>query len=543
MFTKNSFNGKADPVADAIKAIAEADYALKVEALKGDQTKLDKNKNNKLDADDFKIIRGEKKTVKEEEKPRSAGTVFDKDVAKTFQKKEKGEGTGHEAKELKTGTQYTKKAPKEKEETNESFATFKDKLKSGAKKVLAKVGGGSDEDQLKRLQKNMGATGSQVNGKKSMAKYNEEVELDEDFDLDEIDPALVEEFMQTEEFEQLDELSKGALASYVKKASHDVAHKGAMTRQHTNDSTAAKMAGNYYGAKTSMDKADKTFGKSWKRREGMAKAVDRLAKEEVEEISELKKSTLASYVKKASTDLRDTGIDAGFSAHARYVAKSDKQYKKHGDAEKKSKDIAYKREAGIHKATDRLAKEEVEQIEELSKDTLRSYERKASTDAVDNMVKGKTFMDIADRIKARKPSAVGKDLIKRAEKEQGKAQHKVNKRVAGMVKATSRLKEEAEELSELSKETLKSYQDKAVKTPPSKNGNWVNRISGIARSAEKLKKEEVEQVEERELTPAETAEKEKNVKGMKKNIAGFRERYGSRAKEVMYATATKQAKD
>ena len=177
MFTKNSFNGKADPVADAIKAIAEADYALKMEALKGDQTKLDKNKNNKLDADDFKIIRGEKKkTVKEEdEKPRSAGSVFDKDVAKSFTKK-KGEGTGHEAKETKTGTQYTKKAPKDSEETNESFSSFKDKLKSGVKKVLDKAGGGSDEKQLKRLQKNMGAKPEQQTGKKSMAKYNEEVE-------------------------------------------------------------------------------------------------------------------------------------------------------------------------------------------------------------------------------------------------------------------------------------------------------------------------------------------------------------------------------
>ena len=31
-----------------------------------------------------------------------------------------------------------------------------------------------------------------------------------------------------------------------------------------------------------------------------------------------------------------------------------------------------------------------------------------------------------------------------------------------------------------------------MKTPPSKNGSWVNRIAGVARSAEKLKKEEVE---------------------------------------------------
>jgi hypothetical protein len=55
-------------------------------------------------------------------------------------------------------------------------------------------------------------------------------------------------------------------------------------------------------------------------------------------------------------------------------------------------------------------------------------------------------------------------------------------------------------------------------------------------------KEEAEQVDERTLTKGETAEKERIVKGMKKSLAGFKSRYGERAKEVMYATATKQAK-
>jgi hypothetical protein len=57
-----------------------------------------------------------------------------------------------------------------------------------------------------------------------------------------------------------------------------------------------------------------------------------------------------------------------------------------------------------------------------------------------------------------------------------------------------------------------------------------------------LKKEEVEQVEERTLTKGETAEKERIVKGMKKSLAGFKARYGEKAKSVMYATATKAAK-
>ena len=61
-------------------------------------------------------------------------------------------------------------------------------------------------------------------------------------------------------------------------------------------------------------------------------------------------------------------------------------------------------------------------------------------------------------------------------------------------------------------------------------------------SVQSVQQEEVEQVEERTLTPGETKKKEEIVKSMKKGLAGFKERYGERAKSVMYATATKQAK-
>jgi hypothetical protein len=49
-------------------------------------------------------------------------------------------------------------------------------------------------------------------------------------------------------------------------------------------------------------------------------------------------------------------------------------------------------------------------------------------------------------------------------------------------------------------------------------------------------------IEERTLTAVETDKKENIVKSMKKGMSGFKERYGDRAKSVMYATATKQAK-
>lgn len=56
-------------------------------------------------------------------------------------------------------------------------------------------------------------------------------------------------------------------------------------------------------------------------------------------------------------------------------------------------------------------------------------------------------------------------------------------------------------------------------------------------------KEDVEQIDERTLSEPETQEKERIVKGMKKKLSSFKDRYGDRAKSVMYATATKLAKE
>jgi len=50
------------------------------------------------------------------------------------------------------------------------------------------------------------------------------------------------------------------------------------------------------------------------------------------------------------------------------------------------------------------------------------------------------------------------------------------------------------------------------------------------------------ELDERSLTKDEAEKKEDYVKGMKKKLSGFKDRYGDRAKEVMYATATSMAK-
>jgi hypothetical protein len=68
------------------------------------------------------------------------------------------------------------------------------------------------------------------------------------------------------------------------------------------------------------------------------------------------------------------------------------------------------------------------------------------------------------------------------------------------------------------------------------------KVAGAILAKIRAKHESVE-IDERTLTSGETEKKEKYVKSMKKGLAGFKARYGSRAKDVMYATATKMAKE
>ena len=65
-----------------------------------------------------------------------------------------------------------------------------------------------------------------------------------------------------------------------------------------------------------------------------------------------------------------------------------------------------------------------------------------------------------------------------------------------------------------------------------------DRITALERRIDALE----EMLSERELSKPEEKEKERLVKGMKKNTSDFKKRYGKDAKAVMYATATKNAK-
>ena len=156
----------------------------------------------------------------------------------------------------------------------------------------------------------------------------------------------------TEEVEQIDELSKKTLGSYVKKATGD-----AVTKAYKAGDVRDKDSG-------------KNYMKALGRQIGISKATTKLAKEEVEELDEISKKTLGSYVKKASYDAASNAAKFG----------ANEPDKKGGSAFVK----AHNRLRGITKATDRLTKEEVEQLDELSPNTLHSYIKKAAGNMAGN---------------------------------------------------------------------------------------------------------------------------------------------------------------
>lgn len=105
-----------------LKSVAEAvKNVLQQEALKGQQHKIDKNKNNKIDAHDFKILRGEKAPMKEGNNP------FDVKNYKSQLPTKPGEKAGFDSKKISTGTVYTRKPVKDEKPLKEEDAYSKDR--------------------------------------------------------------------------------------------------------------------------------------------------------------------------------------------------------------------------------------------------------------------------------------------------------------------------------------------------------------------------------------------------------------------------------
>jgi hypothetical protein len=130
--------------------------------------------------------------------------------------------------------------------------------------------------------------------------------------------------------------------------------------------------------------------------------------EEVEQIYELKKSTLGSYINKAANQVRaKTGIAASFETSG--SRKRDPENKAaYMDLAKDFRQGAKKRLGGIEKATAKLAKEEVEQVTE-AEGTLAVTPKEKELAAHHG---DKTKITYGDVLKARLKSAAAKAMNK-----------------------------------------------------------------------------------------------------------------------------------
>ncbi len=114
-----------------------------------------------------------------------------------------------------------------------------------------------------------------------------------------------------------------------------------------------------------VSKAFKTVKGSYKRSYG--KDPFYAVKEDIEQVDEISKQTLGSYISKSADKAREHGFYGGVAFTKGNLKQSDYHAKKE-----------LKRTQGLNKAVNRLTKEDIEQVDELSRGKLVGYIEKAS---------------------------------------------------------------------------------------------------------------------------------------------------------------------
>mgnify|MGYP003340570561 CR=1 FL=1 len=239
------------------KPVDECDYGkMKKEELVGNQYKLDKNKNGKLDADDFKKLRKEEAEETVEGFKPEIADKFPASGVKTHEPKGKYP-TMPKDKEKAKGMPANKMS----EETEE--------LDEGRMKDLA-----YDLENMKdhEFHQHYGKAKHEMDPTRFKKPVQPGHEMDRAKALAQRGIAS----LKKEETEQIDELSKKTLGSYINKAAHDSRMQGHIATDFENMADRARK----------QSKADsyerlnrKYLGNAWKREAGIAKAVGKLTKE------------------------------------------------------------------------------------------------------------------------------------------------------------------------------------------------------------------------------------------------------------------------
>ena len=152
------------------------------------------------------------------------------------------------------------------------------------------------------------------------------------------------------------------------------------------------------------------------------KRTTHYVKEEAEVLDEISKKTLGSYIRRASIDTYHRGQDVEMHGNMHNKEDDYARKRRHSELMDKARRKASNRVTGIDRATRQLTKEEVEQIDELSPNTLHSYIKKATPD-----------------VAARAISAVAPNQSAQTKKHASK----LGKRIRGITSASGRLADKA----------------------------------------------------------------------------------------------------
>jgi hypothetical protein len=279
---------------------------------------------------------------------------------------------------------------------------------------------------------------------------------------------------KNEEVEVIDELSKDTMGRYINKAATKMGSQGVTA-----------------GLKIAADeKSSKNFKDMGKREKGIKLAVKKLTKEDVEQVDEISKATLGSYVKKASGAEQPKNVmspkNVPLTKIAAYQGDSEtghfgKRFNQH--TYDKAERLRKNRETGIKRAVDKLTKEEVEITEASVADVAKTAHLHVRAGKHDSI-----HTAIQSAVNTHFPSSVHSSVTRK------KVAAQALSRIQSMNK--SKMTKEDVELEEgnTTPEIKKAYAD-LIKTP-SGSSERKTAIRHYKSLRQNLAKEEVEQVDE-----------------------------------------------
>ena len=562
MFTNNKFK-QLDAVAEMIKGIADADAKVKMQEMRG-------------------IIAGHNRMevpVVEKLDEASTGNAFDTKNNPFKPATKPGETAGFDSKKVSTGTVYQKtykKEPTQKDEAVDPTVTTTDTL-------AGRVSGGApnQHSSFKVKLKAEEMEKEELVGKQHKLDKNKNGKLDsQDFKM-----------LRKEELEELDELSNKTMLSY-------------RTKSIGRDSEFEKQGYKAAGKGPGNEKSDKLFNKADLVATARDSAKNKMLRKEEEELEEAKFDPL-KHVKNPSPAVKTAAKAVKRSSYADRVAvmKAGGVKDDRGPRGVTQEEIEQTDEAAAWNPIKHIPKEKQnDAIKTAAKDVKRgSYadraamlraggvkeeveldEAKSNYELYHSQYSGaihhalahhasKAGLSVHDddyhhhvSIGPRKPTeGVSVSHSLPATDENG-GKHMIHMQIynRGGDKKPFELNTYSSKIAKTSGRTMKEDTIVEGSGPKEKQKSpYVDRNSAeskakIQAARDKMAKDkaaepgkkmlskmkEDTELDERTLSPAEKDALEVNVKSMKKNLAGFKARYGKDAKSVMYATATKQAK-